>query len=80
MNRAMLALGMRSPKQRLVVATVLVVVAAGMLAGQTNVEALRSKAAHGDAEAQYNLGVMHVTGQGVQQDYDEALKWFRRCS
>ena len=27
--------------------------------------------------AQYNLGVMYENGQGVPQDYKEAVKWYR---
>ena len=34
-------------------------------------------AARGDAVAQYKLGAMYDTGQGVPQDYAEALKWYR---
>jgi TPR repeat protein len=34
-------------------------------------------AEQGYAKAQYNLGVMHYHGQGVTQDYKEALKWHR---
>ena len=31
----------------------------------------------GRAEAQSNLGVMYVLGQGVPQNYAEAVRWFR---
>ena len=31
----------------------------------------------GNAEAQYNLGVMYRAGRGVPQDYKEARKWYR---
>jgi hypothetical protein len=34
-------------------------------------------AEQGNAEAQYDLGVMYLRGQGVLQDYKEAVKWFR---
>jgi uncharacterized protein len=34
-------------------------------------------AEQGDADAQYNLGAMYGNGQGVPQDYKEAVKWFR---
>ena len=34
----------------------------------------------GDAEAQYNLGVMYSEGLGVQQDYAEAVPCARRTS
>ena len=33
--------------------------------------------AQGDARAQYNLGVMYGNGQGVAQNYAEALKWYK---
>ncbi|MHC5060354.1 MAG: secretin N-terminal domain-containing protein [Planctomycetota bacterium] len=32
------------------------------------------------AEAQYNLGVMYSNGQGVEQDYKEAVKWYRKAA
>ena len=31
----------------------------------------------GDYGAQYNLGLMYDNGQGVPQDYKEAMKWYR---
>ena len=31
----------------------------------------------GNAAAQFNLGVMYHDGQGVPQDYAEAVKWYR---
>ena len=37
----------------------------------------KAKAKKGDAEAQFNLGKMYANGQGVPQDYREAVKWFR---
>ena len=34
----------------------------------------------GDAAAQCYLGICYQTGQGVAQDYAEAVKWFRRAA
>ena len=34
----------------------------------------------GDAEAQYNLGVMHDEGAGVDQDLTSAADWYRRAA
>lgn len=31
----------------------------------------------GNAEAQYNLGMMHRAGRGVPRDFNEARKWYR---
>ena len=36
-----------------------------------------SAAQAGDAEAQYNLGVMYANGTGVIKDAAEAVRWFR---
>jgi TPR repeat protein len=40
----------------------------------------RSLAGRGDADAQYNLGVMYNNGDGVAKNYTEALKWHRRAA
>ncbi len=32
------------------------------------------------ADAQYNLGFMYKNGQGVVQDYKEAVKWYRKSA
>ena len=36
----------------------------------------RPLAEDGNAEAQYDLGIMYLNGQGVKQDIAEAIKWF----
>jgi len=41
---------------------------------------LRPLAEHGDAPAQYNLGVMLRDGQGVPQDLAGAAMWFRKAA
>ena len=56
-----------------------VLVAATAVVGtaqQEFIEALRAKAEQGDAEAQYNLGLMSANGGGVPQDDVEAVRWF----
>jgi TPR repeat protein len=37
-------------------------------------------AEQGDAQAQFNLGVMYGLGLGVAQDYTEALAWYERAA
>jgi TPR repeat protein len=37
----------------------------------------RELAAAGDAKAQYNLGLMYARGDGVQENPQEAVKWYR---
>jgi len=51
----------------------------GMFNCRTEVEAAvgsRQAAEQGDAQAQYNLGLCYVTGDGVEKDEREAVKWF----
>ena len=45
-----------------------------------NIEELKQRAATGDAEAQYNFflgGGIYWCGLGVEQNYEEAVKWWR---
>lgn len=37
-------------------------------------------AEQGDADAQYNLGLMYKNGKGVKQDNAEAVKWYRKAA
>ena len=39
--------------------------------------ALRAKAEQGDPDAQNALGNLYTAGQGVAQDFAEAMKWYR---
>ena len=34
----------------------------------------------GDIDARYNLGLCYYKGQGVEQDYTEAVKWIRKAA
>lgn len=45
-----------------------------------SVESVKQRADQGVAEAQHNLGVMYFNGDGVRQDYAEALKWYRKAA
>ena len=40
----------------------------------------RPLAEQGDAQAQYNLGMMYESGKGVAGDSAEAVKWYRRAA
>ena len=42
-----------------------------------SIEALRTRAEAGDADAQDNLGLRYVNGRGVPQDDAEAVRWYR---
>jgi TPR repeat protein len=41
---------------------------------------IRPLANDGDASAQFNLGLMYTTGQGVEQDNAAAALWFRKAA
>jgi uncharacterized protein len=41
---------------------------------------LKTAAAQGGMDPQYNLGVAYEFGEGVTQDYAEAAKWFRKAA
>jgi TPR repeat protein len=40
----------------------------------------RPLAEHGDAFAQFNLGLFYLKGYGVLKDYTEAVKWFLKSA
>jgi tetratricopeptide (TPR) repeat protein len=44
------------------------------------VERTREEALQGDALAQKNLGTMYANGNGVEQDYEEAVKWYLKAA
>ena len=50
-----------------------------MISGSANAveNTLVEKAQNGDANAQFRLGFMYATGDGVAKDSAEAVKWFR---
>lgn len=45
-----------------------------------DLEATKLKAEQGDADAQKVLGTMYAKGQGVQEDYKEAAKWYLKSA
>ncbi len=44
------------------------------------VESFKKAAAQGNADAQFNLGVLYSRGRGIPQDYEEAANWFRKAA
>ena len=47
---------------------------------ETAARHIRAVAERNDAEAQCLLGVFYAEGRGVEQDYAEAVKWFRKAA
>ena len=58
-----------------------VIVAGGLavmvLSAQDNLDAARQAADQGDADAQYNLGLIYAFGEGVPKGDAEAVRWYR---
>lgn len=62
---------------KILITLVFILFANTALADDQYIAKLTKKAEAGDAEAQYNLGVMHGKGQGTPQNYKEAIKWYQ---
>ena len=43
-------------------------------------DSLKALAEQGVAKAQYNLGNMYRKGQGVERDFKETVKWYRKAA
>ena len=46
----------------------------------SELDSLKASAEQGFANAQFNLGVMYDAGEGVPQNYTEAVRWFRMAA
>ena len=42
--------------------------------------ALKHAAAEGDADKQYELAKLYAEGEGVEQNWVEAVKWYRKAA
>lgn len=45
-----------------------------------NIATLKEQAATDDAETQFHLGTLYETGNGVPQDYAQAVLWYRKAA
>jgi len=64
--------------KKLIILLFTVFLSVGSLSAQsTDLKKLEQQASQGNAIAQYNLGVMYYNGEGVPQDYAQAMKWLR---
>ncbi len=54
--------------------------AARMADHKSAAEIYRSLAEQGNAEAQYQLGILYARGMGVDQSYTEAANWYRKAA
>ncbi len=67
-------------KHWLSIIAVLFLLGTTLEAENTELSELIARAENGDAETQFNLGVMYDTGKEVTQDYAEAVKWYRKAA
>ena len=69
---------------RLIHITAAVIVAGGLavmvLLAQDDLNTVRQAAEQGDATAQFNLGIMYASGEGVPKDDAEAVRWYRKAA
>jgi len=64
--------------KKLIILLFTVFLSAGSLSAQSiDVKKLIQLANQGNVEAQYDLGVRYANGEGVPQDYAQAVKWYR---
>ena len=59
---------------------VFVLLAAAGFAQAPDFAETKQKAEAGDANAQYNLGIMYYEPNGVPRDYAEAMSWYRKAA
>lgn len=55
-------------------------VSATCAVSETNLEQLRQAAQRGEVKAQFELASAYYIGNGVPQDYPEAMKWYRKVA
>ena len=58
----------------------LLVLVLGVGCGKKDFNSLKALAEKGDAEAQYEIGMMYRKGEGVEADLKEAFKWTRKAA
>jgi TPR repeat protein len=52
----------------------------GALIGENELPEIRKQAEQGDPAAQFALGARYATGDNVQQDYPQAVRWFSKAA
>ena len=45
-----------------------------------NLKSAEAKANSGDADAQFGLGLKYATGQGTEDEYLQAVRWYRKAA
>ena len=57
-----------------------VMILAVRLTATSDLDSLKVAAEQGDADAQYNLGHMYDTGEGIPKNPAEAVRWYRMAA
>ena len=63
-----------------IVAGVIAALTAASAAAAPDVALVRERAEQGVVESQFALGNMYFKGNGVEQNIEEALRWYRRAA
>ena len=58
----------------------LLILIGSLSVGASEFDDMKAAAEQGNASAQYNLGVMYGNGIGTQQDYKDAVKWYKAAA
>lgn len=64
---------------RTVLKAIILLCVVGLSFGESFDE-IQQYALEGDAQAQYNLGALYSTGDGVEQDNKQAFYWFKKSA
>ena len=56
------------------------VLVAQLEAESEDISNLKARSEKGDAEAQFELGILYKDGQGFEQNLSEAATWFRKAA
>ena len=62
------------------VTVVLLLFLVGNSSAASDISAALQLAEQGDAQAQFNLGLIYYKGEGVRQDKQKAVEWYRKAA
>ena len=69
-----------SKKTKAYISLALVLLCTPVMAKGEDLSQVIRLANQGNAQAQYNIGVMYVQGKGVRQDYQKAVEWYTKAA
>jgi TPR repeat protein len=76
----LLGKGAAMKKRFSILSLVIFIVVLTSIAFAQNLIEIKEKAMQGDARAQFNLGLMYAKGDGVKQDFSQAMLWYEKAA